>query len=86
MSRFHYEQISEQAIQSMNNYIKKGWNPGQFLTAIFANDLWEAVNRADDDNIYLIPTYVSWIHIKAPMGCHGSYEIVNKWQKKFRKE
>lgn len=39
---------------------------GSFLTAVLANDLVEAVLRADDHNIRILPQYVMWIRNNLP--------------------
>ena len=60
-------------------YIEHGIRPGHFLTAVLANDLRGAVERADDDNITLLPIYIRWLYNHAPGPCWGSPERVDAW-------
>jgi hypothetical protein len=62
-------------------WIQSGVKPGQFLTAIIENDLKEAINRADDENIIRLVAYVKFFYNAAPGGCWGSKEKVEQWQK-----
>lgn len=80
--KFDYDKIPEHMMISMKNYIEGNYPLGGFLTAVFANDLFAAVKHADDTNIVLIPTYVSWIYGYAPHSSHGSYERVEEYFKK----
>ena len=52
---------------------------GDFLQAVIANDLREAVFRADDENIELIPVYVMFLHLEAPASSWGSHEAYDEW-------
>lgn len=54
--------------------------PGDFLWAIITNNLRDAVQRADNYNIHLIPAYVSWFYNEAPSACWGSVEKATAWQ------
>lgn len=75
----NYDRIPEHMMISMKEYVENGRPMGHFLTAVFANDLFAAVSRADDGNLKIIKTYVSWIWWECPGSCHGSYEIVKEW-------
>jgi hypothetical protein len=66
-------------MESIIAYSEKKEPLGGFLTAVFANDLFKAVSRADETNLALIPIYCSYIYWELPSTCHGSYEIVKKW-------
>jgi hypothetical protein len=77
----HPELLPPEAARSIQLYLEEGKDMGQFLTAIFANDLFEACGRADDKNKYRLFDYVFWIYNYAPGNCHGSYEIVKSWIK-----
>jgi len=76
---FDYDQIPASAIESLRLYIDRGYSPGHFLTAVLSNDLTEAVRRADDTNLPLIPTYVAWLYGAAPYACWGSPARVTAW-------
>jgi hypothetical protein len=70
----------------MMNYVSKGEYMGEFLTAIFANDLQNSFLKADEENIKLIVLYVSFVRCGVPKKCHGSYEKVKQWMEKNKNE
>jgi len=41
--------IPEHMHDALENYLFRGWNPGGFLTAVLAGDLFNAVWKADGD-------------------------------------
>jgi hypothetical protein len=65
--------------QDLANYIVNKIPPGGFLESFLANDLMEALGRADSTNINLFPAYGKFLYNYAPHACHGSYEIVQSW-------
>lgn len=67
-------------------YLNNGRPMGSFLTSLFANDLFKAVARADDENLTLLRDYVTWIHCNVHADAYGSYEKVEKWAKDLRGE
>lgn len=62
------------------NYVFDGVPAGGFVTAMFANDLIEAVGRADHINEGHIVGIARWITWYAPRSCWGGYDIVKGWQ------
>lgn len=52
---------------------------GNFLTAVFENDLSNAIGRADSQSLVLLPALVIWIYNYAPSACWGSREKVEAW-------
>jgi hypothetical protein len=56
-----------------------GHYPGSFITAVLTNDLRTAVEKADGQNIFLIPAMVMWLFNHAPAACWGSPEKVELW-------
>lgn len=85
MTKFDYSKIPEHMIESITGYVDCGYELGGFLNAIFSNDLFNAVKKADDENLLLIPTYVFYISCKLPCDCYGSYEKVTAWKAAKRK-
>lgn len=55
--------------------------PGDFLTALFSNDLMEAFGRADDENQSNMRRYCQFLYNYAPRGSYGSPENVRAWLK-----
>ncbi len=82
----HPELLPEEAARTIQLYLEEGKEMGSFLTAIFANDLFEACARADINNQKRIFDYVFWIYNYAPRNCHGSYAIVEEWIQNHRKK
>lgn len=67
-------------------YIEHGVRGGDFQRALFSNDLKQSLDLADNINGQHIKSMVAWIYNYAPMGCHGSHEIVEGWSKSFKQE
>jgi hypothetical protein len=60
-------------------YVMHGIKPGKFLSALFANNLREAVVGADDENLGLLIHYVRFVYNDCPSFCHGSPENFDDW-------
>lgn len=73
--------LTDRAKRSIKEYVDEGKDPGGFLSAVFSNDLFGSVGRADILNQTLIHEYVRVIYTHTPMGCHGSKEKVKAWMK-----
>ena len=65
--------------ESLERYIEHGYQPGGFLTAVLANDLKEAVGRADEEALQNIPHIVAYLYNDAPGMAWGSPELVKGW-------
>jgi hypothetical protein len=52
---------------------------GGFLAECLANNLCEAVCRADPESLEAIKGIVLYIHNAMPSTCHGSREAVRAW-------
>lgn len=61
-------------------WIEEGVPPGDFLSAITANDLRGAFKRADDTNILLIRDYLAWFYNHAPYLCWGYPKALKTWR------
>ena len=62
-------------------YFNQRIPPGHFLTAVLENNLVEAVNRADDENVHCLKAYVMWLY-NVPPGRPtgwGSQKAVTEW-------
>ena len=78
--------IPEWTKQTIDNYVHKGWEPGDFVRAVMANDLMASYSRADDNNTRHMVDIVRYVYNKTPVNCHGSYKIVEDWLNSFRKK
>lgn len=88
MTQEHYEAqalkrgIPDYMIKGLVAHIMCGATTGDFLTAIFSNDLMEAVVRADDVNGALLRSYAIFLYNDCEPACYGSAEKVAKWRKR----
>lgn len=53
--------------------------PGDFLMAVFRNDLTEACARADDENKVMLFVYIGYLYNEAPSESWGSPKKVEAW-------
>jgi hypothetical protein len=60
-------------------YVFHGINPGDFLTAIICNDLFEALSCADETNINKLRAYGIFFYNHVPSACFGSAEKMEQW-------
>lgn len=74
-----YSAIPERMQDALREYVINRRETGGFLKAVICNDLRNAVGRADDENLPLIPLYVRWFHNVAPSSCHGSPQAFSDW-------
>jgi hypothetical protein len=75
--------IRPRMLESLNRWISNGILPGGFLRGVIRNDFYEALTRADADNLANIRAYAHWLWWEAPSGSWGSVEDIRKWQAKF---
>lgn len=71
--------IPERMMPGIRRYIDHGIKPGRFLTAVFENNLTEALAQADEENLKNIQAYAAYLYNETPIACHGSKETVEKW-------
>lgn len=80
MWHFRMWQIPCRMRAGMLRWTELGILPGDFLTAIFENDLVEAVSRADDENMLNLPAYANFLYNHAPRRCWGGKAQMEAWQ------
>lgn len=78
-----YERIPFSTFKSLRLYQEGGVIPGSFLHAVLANDLMEAMGKADIWNRQALFHICAYIWEQLPAGSHGSYETVQAWSKSF---
>jgi len=66
--------------ESLDAYSKTGRPTGGFLGAVLANDLFEALGRADTEAEASLGAIVRYIYNKLPMACWGNYDKVEAWK------
>lgn len=72
--------------ESIDAYVQTGRPTGDFLHAVLANDLMEAVGRADVYNLEALPHICAYLYNDVPASCHGSYDTVKDWLERKRRE
>jgi hypothetical protein len=80
---FHNERVPMGLRGGIERYVEHGILPGHFLRAIICNDLKDAVQRADTENMFLIAVYVAFFYNYCPSGCWGSKERMLEWSAGF---
>ena len=80
----NYYKIKQSTIQTINDYVEHGYEPGGFVTAVLANDLMASFGRADHENQATLFQICSYVYNEIPLSCHGSYEKVEEWLKRVR--
>lgn len=73
------QRVSIECLDGLRRYLHHGVKPGDFLTAVISNDLREAVGRADNNNMEIIPAYVYIMYNHFPRGSWGSPENMTAW-------
>jgi hypothetical protein len=66
----------------LRSYVLNGNIPGGFLQAVICNNLKEAVSRADDVNVKVLPNYVMFLYNYVPDTCWGSSEAMKAWKER----
>lgn len=77
--RIDYSLIPALTLDSITAYVSHRRPVGGFLTAVFEHDLFEAVGRADENNLRALRHIVAYIYNEVPSVCHGSRERVDAW-------
>ena|ERR1035437_4752584 len=72
--------IPEYMMEGLSNWKLYGIRPGSFLLSVLKNDLRNACENADRENIHNLPTYIAYLYNEAPEGCWGSREKVDRWE------
>lgn len=74
-------EIRPELQESLDEYARVGCPTGDFLRAVLANDLMQALGQADAGNRTGIFGICAYIHNTLPAACHGSPEKVAAWLK-----
>lgn len=75
----NYQLLPEEVRNPLELYIESRIRPGHFLSAVLANDLTEAVAKADPINLLQLPALVKWLYREAPSNCWGSRDRFEAW-------
>ncbi len=81
LKKYRIPSYMERALRA---YVIHHKEPGKFLQAVIQNNLCEAVNRADEKNMFIIRGWVGIFYNFTPSLCHGSVEKYREWVKMGR--
>ena len=74
----NYDLLPEHIRGGARRWIEDGIPPGDFLEAVFRNQLCEAFGRADETNQAAMFSIVQFMYNEAPMDCRGTK--YDRWQ------
>jgi hypothetical protein len=80
---FYVPQHMEAALRA---YLVDGEPPGQFLTAVLKNDLFNACGHADEENLRNLPAFMGYLYNEAPAPSWGSPEKFAAWLGSFTED
>jgi hypothetical protein len=81
---FGADSAPDWAKESLAAYVEHGVPTGDCLRAFLANDLMNAIARADVETGRKIAAIAGYIYNRVPRAAHGSYERVDAWILKHR--
>lgn len=64
---------------ALDAYVFERRQPGDFLLAVLSNNLRDAFQRADSENLSALPAIVSYVYNHTPALCQGSPKRVQEW-------
>ena len=71
--------VPPRMLVSIRLYVEQKCPVGDFLTAVLEGDLFEALFRADDENMANIPAFAAYLYNEVPSMCYGNKEKVRAW-------
>jgi len=77
--QLRYPEVPSHTIEALENYWIRGFEPGSFLNAALAGDLYQAAARADRWNKDALGHIAVYIAREAPDGSWGSSKVVRDW-------
>ena len=61
---------------AIDRYVKDRIAPGSFVMLVLKNDLFGAINAADEHNLALIPNIAAYVSEHCPYHSYGSDDLV----------
>lgn len=74
-----YSKIPSRTIEALDRYVHHRIKPGHFLTAVLTNNLFDAIERADRENMDALGEIVRYVWNQIPLACWGSKEKMDEW-------
>jgi len=76
---YEYPGVPDHLMSGIQLWVEHGLKPGTFLQAIFANDLFRAVQLASDESLKALKPLVNFIYQYLPGGCWGP-DALKTWK------
>ena len=73
--------VPDVTLQTIKDYVIKGWEPGGFVRAVLENNLSEAIARADENNLASLKDIVMYVYWCVPGIAWKSPDLVDEWMK-----
>lgn len=74
--------IPQHTQDALDRYVNQHIMPGSFLQAVLSNRLFDAVARADRENLAALKDICLYIYNDLPGDCWGSRERIMDWVRK----
>lgn len=72
--------VPSHLLRGLDGHIASGTETGEFLAAVLANDLRQAVLRADEQSLAGLRGLLQFLYCDAPSPCWGSVEARDAWR------
>jgi hypothetical protein len=79
MLDFNDYNVPDHTQTALTDYIERGIPVGGFLHAVLSNNLFDAVNKADSQNLPVLKDLTNWVSTQAPTGSWGAEALVLRW-------
>lgn len=74
-----YADIPGTVLKSLYLYVEYGRKPGDFLTAVLSNQLFQAFQKADSASKAGLDSLIHFIWKHVPVKCYGDARAVERW-------
>ncbi len=78
--------LSDDLRDSIDRYVEQGVQTGGFLQACIENNLCEAIGRADESSLAMLPAIVGYLYNEVDQRCWGRPGVFAEWINLKREE
>lgn len=75
----YYEKIPRLVLCSINNYVRKGIRPGDFVKSVICNDLLSCIEYSDPESCLKIKDIMMYMRWNVPSACWGNTNAFQNW-------
>ncbi len=76
---YDYCFISKNIKKDLQDYLENGNMTNIFLFNLLSNNLFKTIENCQENNLSLLPTYISYIMKILPEESYGNFEKVENW-------